>query len=343
MNIKKIESHPYRLKCKKPFKTAKAIYENRDGFILKVHSDSFTGIGEVSPLEGFSIESLQECYYALEAINQTINNIGNIERDDLFNIFDLHSMNMPSLLFGLETAIFDILSQESKLPLSKYLNNNSSNILKVNGIHGLHNPNDGFDIIKIKLGYKNIYDDIKKMEELSDIYGEKVKFRIDVNGKLDLVKAIRFCKSMEKFNIDYIEQPIALDNFEDLSELRLHTGIKIAVDESIVDISSAYKLIDNQCVDIFIIKPMRLGKYSTINKIIEIAQENEIECIITNMFDSAINRMACIHFALSNNISNECGISADNLFDSDLGKTPNIKNGKITINDSSGLGIRLND
>ena len=79
MNIKKIESHPYRLKCKKPFKTAKAVYENRDGFILKVYSDSFIGIGEVSPLEGFSIESLQECYYALEAINQTINNIGSIQ------------------------------------------------------------------------------------------------------------------------------------------------------------------------------------------------------------------------------------------------------------------------
>ncbi len=343
MNIKKIESHPYRLKFKKPFKTAGDIYENRDGFILKVHSGSFIGIGEVSPLKGFNIESLQECYYALEAINQTINDIGNIGRDDLFDIFDLHSMMMPSLLFGLETAVFDILSQESKLPLSKYLNNNSSNVLKVNGIHGLHNPNDGFDIIKIKLGYRNIYDDIKKMEELSNIYGEKVKFRIDANGQLDLVKAIRFCKSMEKFNIDYIEQPIAPDNFEDLAELRLHTKIKVAVDESIVDIFSAYKLIDNQCADIFVIKPMTLGKYSTINKIIEIAKENEIECIITNMFDSAVNRMACMHFALSNNIGNECGISADDIFDLDIAKTPEINNGKLAINDCPGLGIILND
>ena len=136
---------------------------------------------------------------------------------------------------------------------------------------------------------------------------------------------------------------ICSDNFEDLAELRLHTNIKIGVDESITDISSVYKLIDTQAADIFIIKPMTIGKYSNINKIIEIAKKNDIECVITNMLDSAINRMACIHFALSNNITNECGISADNLFDSDLGKTPKIKNGELTISNSLGLGITIND
>ena len=343
MNIKKIESHPYRLSFEKPFKTARALYKEREGFILKIHSDLGVGIGEVSPLEGFNNESLQECYYALEAINQTITNIGSIEKENLFDIFDLHALSMPSLLFGLETAVFDILSQEFGIPISRYLNSKSNKILRLNGIHGLHNSEDGFKVIKVKLGYKNIYDDIEKMEELSNIYSDKVQFRIDVNGQLDLVRAIRFCKSMERFNIDYIEQPIAADNFEDLSELRSHTDIKIAVDESITDMISVYKLIDNQAADIFIIKPMTIGKYSTINKIINIANKNDIACIVTNMFDSAINRMACIQFALSKNIRNECGISADNIFVSDIAKTPKIKNGQLTISDKPGLGITIND
>ncbi|SVD74142.1 uncharacterized protein METZ01_LOCUS426996, partial [marine metagenome] len=255
---------------------------------------------------------MQECYYALEAINQAINNIGTIKQSDLFDIFDLHAISMPSLLFGLETAVFDILSQESKLPLNKYLNQDSIKLLNLNGVHGVHNENDGFKIIKVKLGYRNIYDDIEELERLTNIYNKEVKFRIDVNGQLDLVKAIRFCKSMEKFNIDYIEQPIEPSNLEDLSELRLHTTIKIAVDESITDIDSAYNLIENQSADIFVIKPMMIGKYSMINKIIDIAKKNDIECIITNMFDSAVNRMACIHLALSNKINRECGISCDN-------------------------------
>tara|TARA_Y100000814_G_scaffold233562_1_gene177439 strand:+ start:395 stop:1426 length:1032 start_codon:yes stop_codon:yes gene_type:complete len=343
LNIRKIESHPYRLEFNKPFKTASTTYQYREGFVLKIYSDSFVGIGEVSPLEGFNNESLQECYYSLEAINQSISNIGDIDKKDLFDIFDLHTTSMPSLSFALETAIFDISGQESNVPISKYINNNCNDVIKLNGIHGPHSPSDGFKVIKVKLGFNNIYDDIEKMDQLSSMYGEEVKFRIDINGQLDLVKAIRFCKSMEKFNIDYIEQPIEPDNLEDLAELRLHTNIKIGVDESIVDIFSAGQLIDNQAADVFIIKPMTIGKYSTINNIIKLAQKNDIECVITNMLDSAINRMACIQVALSNNISKECGVSSDNLFISDLGQTPSIQNGEITLNNNPGLGITFND
>ena len=164
MNISKIESYPYRLKFKEPFKTASAIYEQRDGFILKVYSDSFIGIGEVSPLKGFNKETLQECYYGLEAINQTINNSNFSNKDELFDIFDLHANAMPSLLFALETAILDIFSQKSSLSISRYLNGNASSILELNGIHGLHTLSEGFQIMKVKLGYLNIYDDIETME-----------------------------------------------------------------------------------------------------------------------------------------------------------------------------------
>ena len=164
-----------------------------------------------------------------------------------------------------------------------------------------------------------------------------------VHPKFDLAKAIRFCKSMERFNIDYIEQPIASDNLEDLSELRFHTEIKIAVDESLTNLDSAYKLIENQSADIFVIKPMTIGQYLEVNEIIKIAKQDNIECVITNMLDSSVNRMACIHIALSNNINRECGISGDNLFDSDIGITPKIINGKLSLPNCSGLGIVIND
>ena len=57
MNIKKIESYPYELKFNKPFKTAKELYEYRNGFIIKFFSNSYVGLGEVSPLNGFNKES----------------------------------------------------------------------------------------------------------------------------------------------------------------------------------------------------------------------------------------------------------------------------------------------
>ena len=342
MNILKIESHPYELKFKKTFTTAKSKYKYRYGAVIKIFSDNITGLGEVAPLEDFHKESLQECYYSLEAVNQAINNIGDISSDELLNIFTLHSSGKPSLLFGLQTALFDILSQNKNLPLNQYLNPNALNTILLNGIHPIHNKDNQFRIMKIKLGYGNIYNDIEQMEQIASLYGPEIKFRIDVNGQLDLVKAIRFCKSMEKFNIDYIEQPLPYDSLEDLSELRLHTNIPIAVDESLFDIESAKKIIDIQAADIFIIKPMIIGDYTAVNRIINLANKNEVKCIITNMLDTAINRMACIHLASANNIEEPCGLSGDNLFESDLYSTPDIVNSKLTIPKINGLGL-IND
>ena len=48
-------------------------------------------------------------------------------------------------------------------------------------------------------------------------------------------------------------------------------------------------------------------------------------------------------FALSNNIKSSCGISGDNLFDRDLGVTPEILGGKLSLPNLNGLGIILND
>ena len=123
MNIIKIESYPYELKFKKPFITARGSYKYRNGLIVKIYSDSYIGLGEVSPLDGFHKESLQECSYALEAINQSVNDIEFIKDDELLELFRLHTLLMPSLLFGLETAVFDILSQEAELPMYKYIKN----------------------------------------------------------------------------------------------------------------------------------------------------------------------------------------------------------------------------
>ena len=147
---------------------------------------------------------------------------------------------------------------------------------------------------------------------------------------------------MEKFNIEYIEQPLPKNDFNDLSELRMHTSIPIAVDESLISIESAEKIIDSQAADIFVIKPAMIGDYDEINKIINLANQNDIKCIITNMLDGAVNRMACLHIAAAYNISDDCGLSMDNLFESNLYQTPKVINGKLTIPKISGLGL-IND
>ena len=66
---------------------------------------------------------------------------------------------------------------------------------------------------------------------------------------------------------------------EDLAELRLHTEIPIALDESIIDLNSAKQIIENRSSDIFVIKPMIIGSLSECLAIINLGKENNIKSV----------------------------------------------------------------
>ena len=192
--------------------------------------------------------------------------------------------------------------------------------------------------MKVKVGFRNLFDEIENMEYLTKSFGKDLKFRLDCNGAFDLPKAIRFCKEMGKFNIDYIEQPLPADNLEDLAELTYHTEIPIAVDESLTDFQSAEKIIEEQAAHVFVIKPMVSGGFTECKNIINLARTEGIRTVLTSSLETAIGRTACLHLALANEITEVCGLATGCLLSEDKPLSP-ILGGKIGISDSHGLGI----
>ena len=339
MKISHFQVIPYSIPFVKPLQTAGETYTHREGIWLKIQSEEFTGFGEAAPLLGFSRETLKEVHYALEGFNQAIEG-ESFENEELFSLIEVHSQNIPSVRFSLETAIYDLLAKEAELPLAKYCNLGAKTEISVNGMAGVHFPGDGFSVIKVKVGFRNLFDEIENMEYLTESFGNEVRFRLDANGAFDLAQAIRFCKKMEKFNIEYIEQPLPANNLEDLAELSYHTDIPIAVDESLTDFTSAEKIIDEQAAQVFIIKPMVSGGFTECEKIIHLAQSENIRTVITSSLETSIGREACLHIVLSNEIAEVCGLATGCLLSEDKPLNP-ILGGKIGISESPGLGIDL--
>mgnify|MGYP001325316409 FL=1 len=339
MIIDDIEVLSYSIPFTKPLLTYKKKYTHREGVWIKVSANGIVGLGEAAPLYGFSIETLKDVNYALEGFCQAVIN-EEYDSDDIFSLIQIHSYSCPSLRFGLETALFDILSRLSNKNISEYININSKKQIEVNGIHNLNTLTDGCKIIKVKMGYRNLFDEIECMHSLIKTYGENIKFRLDLNGALDLTRSIRYCKEMEQFNIDYIEQPINAQNLEDLAELRYHTSIPIALDESLSDYNSAIEILENQAADVFIIKPMVSGGFLESNKIIDLLIEENKRSVITTSLETSIGHTACLHIALANNISEPCGLATGPLL-SRHNFNSKIVNGLVSVPLSMGLGQEL--
>ena len=339
MKISQFTVTPYSIPFVRPLQTSRNTYSHRKGAWLNLKWENFSGWGEAAPLIGFSEETLKEVHYSLESFHQAIDG-ENIEKEEYISLAEVHTPRSPSARFAIESALYDLLAQEEEKPMAIYLNSHSHAEIVVNGITGIHMPGDGFKVMKVKVGFRNLFDEIEQMVMLTKSFGEDIIFRLDANGGFDLPQAIRFCKEMEAFNIDYIEQPLLPTELVDLAELRYHTQIPIAVDESLTDLESAEKILEEQAAAVFIIKPMISGGFTECKKIIDLAKKEEIRTVVTSSLETEIGRTACLHLAAANEIKEACGLATGELLSEDKPQN-SIIDGVLSLSKTPGLGIKL--
>ena len=143
---------------------------------------------------------------------------------------------------------------------------------------------------------------------------------------------------MARFNIEYIEQPIKKNNFEDLLELRFHSDIPIALDESIDSVQSINHALSINCGDIFIIKPQSIGSFSEIKKAVQLVKSANKIPIITSSLEGIIGRLSAMHLSSSNLIMDNCGLLMEPIYHGEESIIPKINNGILDIPNSIGLG-----
>ena len=337
MIINKILIDPFFLSFKSKYLSSKSLFLNRSGWIIRIYSENMVGIGEASPLINFSDEGYEQAGYGLEGFKLAVCRDENLSLDELLNYCDAHGELQPSVKFALETAVYDLESKLSSKPLNIFLNKNAYPIVQTNYVEGNSVPLESKFCMKIKIGHRNIFDEIEYIESIIKD-NQNVKLRLDFNESYDLTKAIRFCKMLDGYPIDYLEQPIDKNNLEDLSELRFHTDIPIALDESVRDIDSVYKIIENQSADVLVIKPMISGGFRQTKKIIDIARKEGLRVNIGSLLESGVGRRACLHMASAYKIDEECGLSTGDLFVNDICSFPDIINGLFDVSGESGIG-----
>lgn len=132
----------------------------------------------------------------------------------------------------------------------------------------------GFKYIKIKVGKRS---DLECIAAARDIMGPSVSIRLDANGAFRVKKAIQFIKSVEKFNIDSIEQPINRGDVADLATVKANSSIPIMADESLVTYDDAKELIEHNACDYFNLRISKCGGLYGTLAIADLAEQEGIK------------------------------------------------------------------
>lgn len=328
--------YSYDIPFTQPFRLSGITVEKRLGIIFYLKNKHGEFWSEASPLPGFSPETFDDVRFEAIQIERWLPLL-KAESAPVFSddVTDATKFGISSLWYQQKAA------SEGK-SLQKYLNPASLERVAVNAAIGLGDEKqvfahakkaiqNGYTTLKLKVGadFDNEYQLLKSLRE----YYPGIKIRIDANQAWGVQEALENLKKLEPLNIEYCEQPLKVGMDDETTWLKKNTSQFIAADESIRSYEDARKLIEQDVVDILVLKPTLIGTIEDYFSIVDTARKAGLGVVTTTTLESGVGRRIVAQMASATQPEKyACGLSTGYLFSTDpLPDNDLIKNGNFTI------------
>jgi o-succinylbenzoate synthase len=356
MRIIDVKFYPFLIKLKKPFKFALDTSHDYAGVLVKLTTDSnIDGWGEAAPSLTITNETQTTVLKTLQKFKPFLIGKNPLEIESIVNSLDKLVVGNSSAKASIDLALYDILGKYLGLSLRELFGGNKREI-KTSITIGIKSCEEVLreakklvekhkaKIIKLKLG-SGIAQDLKLVKTLREFLSSKIKLRLDANQAYSVRQAIKLLKCLERYEIEFIEQPINCRNIKGLREIRNNTSIPIMVDESLHTPQDAIEIIRKEAADLFNIKLMKSGGLTKALKIADIATAAGIPCMVGCMIETRLGITAGMHLALGKDIISYADLDGY----LDLEKDPvklesgvRTENGINRIISAPGLGVEIN-
>ncbi|WP_378185904.1 mandelate racemase/muconate lactonizing enzyme family protein [Aquimarina sp. W85] len=212
-----------------------------------------------------------------------------------------------SALAMVDIALHDLISRKLNIPLYQFLGGYREYIATSITI-GILSVTDtlkeatqfveqGFNIIKVKGGL-DVEQDIEKMIKIREKFPH-VSLRFDGNQGYTVNDSVAFVKRTKTVDIEIFEQPLPIIKEEKLGEVTQQVTIPVMADESIKTLKDAFRLAQNQRIDMVNIKLMKVGGILEAKHISSVAKSANLDVMIGCIDECRLGISAGLHFALS--------------------------------------------
>lgn len=142
----------------------------------------------------------------------------------------------------------------------------------------------------------------KLFQQLRNVYGEDVHLLHDVHHRLTPIEAGRLGKSLEPYNLFWIEDAVTAEPQEGFRIIREHTTTPLAVGEVFHDIWDTQILITHQLIDYLRMTVLRGGGLTQMRKVAALAELYHVRTGCHGATDlSPITMATALHFDISIN------------------------------------------
>lgn len=277
----------YQYSFRHPLKTHYGIWQKREGIILCLSDRTGrVGWGEIAPIPWFGSETLEAALAFCQQLE------GQVSDRDIAKIPD----TLPACQFAFESALTQ-LNSEAKVHSEKDTLNYS--YLLPAGEGALEAWQVGWQrgrrTFKWKIGVNSIAEEIKLFDRLNQSLPKQALLRLDANGGLNINEAKEWLRVVDGMSrVEFIEQPLATQEFEAMLELGNRFTTALALDESVANLKQLQDCYDRGWRGIFVVKPAIAGSPQRLRYF---CQQYQIDAVFSSVFETEIGRKAALRLA----------------------------------------------
>ncbi|MFA1550146.1 o-succinylbenzoate synthase [Actinomadura chokoriensis] len=161
-------------------------------------------------------------------------------------------------------------------------------------------------------------DDMARVEAVRDAIGPDGRVRIDVNGGWDVDHAARMIRSLDRWELEYAEQPCA--TLEELARVRLRVDVPIAADESIRRAEDPLKVRAAGAADVAVLKVQPLGGVAAA---LRVAEACGLPVVVSSAVETSVGLAAGVALAAAlPELRYACGLGTLSLLEGDVVHDP---------------------
>jgi L-alanine-DL-glutamate epimerase-like enolase superfamily enzyme len=334
----KLKFYPYSLELKHVFTVATASRKTTPVIMVEIEYNGVTGYGEAS-MPPYLGESHQTATEFLSKVNLE-------QFDDPFKMeeilayVDSCAPNNPAAKASIDIALHDLVGKLIGQPWYKIWGLDPQKTPYTSFTIGIDKPDvvrqkvreaEQYKILKVKLGLDNDKEMIETIRSVTD-----KPIRCDVNqGWKDKEQALKMIEWLATKGVEFVEQPMPKDWFEEHAWLRERSPLPIIGDESVQrlpDVKKAYGAFDGINV-----KLMKSTGMREAYKMILLAKSLDMKVMLGCMTETSCAISAAAQLSP---MVDWADLDGAELISNDLFEGTKIIDGKVTLTDLPGIGIK---
>ncbi len=334
----KVRYWTYNLPFVYPFTISRGTKTHQPIFVVELEHMGVKGYGEAPAITYYHIP-VEKMASDLEEKKAMVEKYAFTEPERYWHYLHHVFPNNNFLVCALDIAAWDLYGKLRRQPLYRMWRLDFSKAPLTDytiGIDTLGNMLDKMEknpwpIYKIKLG---THEDLLILKAIRERTSARI--RVDANAAWNLEEARQLIIELRDLDVEFVEQPLAVDNWDQMQELYQSSPLPIIADESCVREEDVEK-----CANYFHginIKLTKCGGITPARRMIKKARELNLQVMLGSMNETTIGSAAIAHLLPA---VDHADIDGPLLLAEDIASGLTYSSGTVRVSDNPGLGIEF--